>query len=69
MSGIAILAVTFAVFAIAFGGLAIGLLHNKPLKGSCGGMSAMTGEGCNVCGASAEENCEAPGQDGARSGG
>lgn len=68
MSTIALLAVTFAVFAVAFGGLAVGLLQNKPLKGSCGGLSAMTGERCDVCGAKSEERCEAPSQEGSRRG-
>lgn len=60
MSDLGILLVTFVVFSVAFGGLAIGLLQNKPLKGSCGGLSAMTGERCDVCGATREEDCDSP---------
>lgn len=58
MSDIVLFGVTFAVFAVTFGGLAVGLLQNKPLKGSCGGLSAATGERCNICGASSEDRCE-----------
>ena len=43
--------VTFAVFTLAAAGLGVGyLLANKELKGSCGGLSAMSGEPCPVCG-------------------
>lgn len=43
--------VTFAVFALAAMGLGVGyLLQNRELKGSCGGISAMNGEPCPVCG-------------------
>lgn len=49
--------VTFAVLLLAFAGLAVGLLRGKPIKGSCGGLSAMSGEQCSVCGGR-PENCE-----------
>jgi thiamine biosynthesis lipoprotein len=44
---------TLLLFVLAVVGLLSGvLLNNKPLKGSCGGMSAATGESgsCGVCG-------------------
>ena len=43
--------ITFGVFALAALGLGIGyLLQNRELKGSCGGLAAMNGEPCPVCG-------------------
>lgn len=43
--------ITFAAFALAFLGLALGwLVAGKKLKGSCGGLN---GTGCSVC----EEPC------------
>lgn len=60
MSDIVLFLVTFAVLAVAFGGLALGLLQNKPLKGSCGGLSNVTGERCGFCGADSADRCEAP---------
>ncbi|MCH9829683.1 MAG: (Na+)-NQR maturation NqrM [Gammaproteobacteria bacterium] len=54
--------VTFAVLLLAFGGLAIGLLHGKPIKGSCGGLSTMTGDRCDVCGGQPEKCEEASGR-------
>jgi len=58
MNEIAIFAVTLFAFAATFAGLALGLLQNKPLKGSCGGLSTVTGERCNICGASREDACQ-----------
>lgn len=49
---LATLLVTFAVFSLAFLGLAIGLLQGKILKGSCGGLG---GESCGIC----KKPCEA----------
>lgn len=46
------LLVTFAVFSLAFVGLAIGLLQGKVLKGSCGGLG---GESCGICKKPCEE--------------
>jgi hypothetical protein len=45
------LLITFAVFGLAFLGLAIGLLQGKVLKGSCGGLG---GESCGIC----KKHCE-----------
>lgn len=43
--------VTFAVFSLAIAGLGVGwLLQSRELKGSCGGISALDGEPCPVCG-------------------
>lgn len=58
MSDFLIFVVTFAAFAATFIGLALGLLQNKPLKGSCGGLSNVTGESCNICGASSSDACD-----------
>lgn len=58
MSEIALFGITFVVLAVTFGGLAVGLAQNKPLKGSCGGLSNITGEKCDFCGASSAEQCD-----------
>ena len=43
--------VTFTVFSLAALGLGVGyLFQNRELKGSCGGLQAMNGEPCPVCG-------------------
>jgi thiamine biosynthesis lipoprotein len=45
-------------FLLAVGGLLLGVLFaNKPIRGSCGGMSAITGDesSCNLCGNGAED--------------
>ena len=44
--------ITFFVFALAICGLAIGfILNNKPLQGSCGGLSTFEeGAPCEFCG-------------------
>ena len=38
---------SFAVFALVIGGMAVGVLAGRqPIKGSCGGAN---GEGCELC--------------------
>lgn len=47
------LLVTFAVFSLAFFGLAIGwLVQGKVIKGSCGGLG---GDSCGICKKPCEE--------------
>ncbi len=44
---LATLAITFSVFMLAVGGLALGwLFQGKVLKGSCGGLG---GDSCGIC--------------------
>ena len=39
------------IFGILFAGMAIGVIfQNKPIKGTCGGLSQMTGTTCEICG-------------------
>jgi hypothetical protein len=59
MSEITLFIVTFCVLMLAFGGLAIGLMQGKELKGSCGGLSSMTGERCDFCG-NDQNKCDSP---------
>ena len=49
--------ITFFVFALSICGLAIGfILNNKPLQGSCGGLSTFEeGAPCEFCG---KEQCD-----------
>lgn len=49
----------FIIFAVLFAGMAVGvILANKPLKGSCGGLSALgMKRDCEVCGGDDQE-CE-----------
>lgn len=63
MSDIALFAITFTVLAVTFGGLAVGLAQNKPLKGSCGGLSNVTGDRCDFCGASTADQCDPDAKD------
>lgn len=63
MNDIALFGITFLVLAITFGGLALGLAQNKPLKGSCGGLSNVTGERCDFCGASSADRCDPEAKD------
>lgn len=60
MNDLVLFLVTFAVLGVTFGGLALGLLQSKPLKGSCGGLSNVTGESCDFCGADRAESCGPP---------
>ena len=50
--------ITAVVFALALGGMAIGvMLGGKPIKGSCGGINNIKGlEGSSNCGC--EDPCE-----------
>lgn len=53
---------TLGLFLLAVCGLLVGVLfNNKPLRGSCGGMSAATGEAgsCGLCGGQTAD-CNAP---------
>lgn len=56
---------SFIVIAILFAGMAIGVIvANKPVKGSCGGMSALgIDTECDICGGNPakceEENAQA----------
>lgn len=43
--------ISLLVFLLVFAALAIGLLAGRgPIKGSCGGIAAMTREDCPICG-------------------
>lgn len=45
------LVISLLVFLLVFAALAIGLLAGRgPIKGSCGGIAAMTREDCPICG-------------------
>lgn len=47
----ATVAISLLVFLLVFAALAIGLIAGRgPIKGSCGGIAAMTREDCPVCG-------------------
>jgi hypothetical protein len=42
---------TLGFFLLMALGMAVGVLAGRgPIKGSCGGMSAMSGEDCPICG-------------------
>jgi hypothetical protein len=58
-----IIFITVAVFAIAFTGMAIGvILSNKVIKGSCGGIANLLGKsGCDVC--ELKDRCEKTGKE------
>ena len=46
--------ISFIIFALAAGGLALGLIQGKRLKGSCGGLNNLNKDGktvCEICGA------------------
>ncbi|MFM7783119.1 MAG: (Na+)-NQR maturation NqrM [Gammaproteobacteria bacterium] len=45
------LAISLLVLLLVFAALAIGLIAGRgPIKGSCGGIAAMTREDCPICG-------------------
>ena len=51
------LIVTFVVMAIALTGMSVGVIFsNKALKGSCGGLGAIMGDDCDICGK--KDECE-----------
>lgn len=46
----AIFLITFGLFLLAFAGLAVGaILGRPPIKGSCGGVSCISGADCAGC--------------------
>lgn len=64
MSTILFTAAFFLLMALA---MAIGVIAGrKPIKGSCGGMSAMTGTDCPVCGGDTAK-CDSDKDEGRRS--
>lgn len=46
---------TFAILLMVMAAMAVGVIFGRePIKGSCGGMSQITGsEGCDLCGGNA----------------
>lgn len=59
-----ILLITFAVFFIAFMGMAIGvLISNKVIQGSCGGIATLMGgkSACDIC--AMKDRCEKSGKE------
>lgn len=55
--------ITVGVFAVAFMGMAIGvILSNKVIKGSCGGIANIMGKsGCDAC--DLKDRCEKSGKE------
>jgi hypothetical protein len=58
-----IVLITVGVFAIAFMGMAVGvILSNKVIKGSCGGIANLMGKsGCDAC--DLKDRCEKTGKE------
>ena len=51
--------ISFVVFALAIGGLAVGLLAGRgPIRGTCGGLN--NPDGCGACGRSASDGGQCP---------
>ena len=49
---------SFIAFALAVGGLSVGMLAGREgIKGSCGGLSMSKSERCGVCGRAAVDEC------------
>ena len=57
------LLITLGVFAIAFIGMALGvIISNKTIKGSCGGIgNLMGGSACDLC--SKKDQCDKTGKE------
>ncbi len=54
MDGLITALLSFAVFALVIGGMAVGVLAGRqPIKGSCGGAN---GKGCELC--SNRDSCQ-----------
>lgn len=55
--------ITVCVFAVAFAGMAIGvIISNRSIKGSCGGIANLMGEsGCDIC--ELKDRCEKSGKE------
>jgi hypothetical protein len=52
---------SFMFFALALGGLGVGVLAGRGgIRGTCGGLNNPDGEGCGVCGRSASDETECP---------
>jgi hypothetical protein len=58
--------ISFIVFALALGGLGIGLLAGRGgIRGTCGGLNNPGGRGCGACGRAASIASECPRKRGA----
>ncbi len=57
------LLITVTVFAIAFTGMAVGvIISNKAIKGSCGGIGALMGKSaCDIC--AIKDKCKSSGRE------
>ncbi|MAZ47195.1 MAG: hypothetical protein CME65_01450 [Halobacteriovoraceae bacterium] len=59
-----LLVITFAVFFVAFAGMAIGvIISDKVVKGSCGGIATLMGgeSACDIC--AMKDRCEKSGKE------